>query len=105
MPELVYGGPSLAVTRNTAKSQQNLTDIHEGASFKPAGPGKKKHLLGKFPEFMADPPKELKRVKKDENAEDIPAFRPSTKFFSRPTPSVVTNYRNIRSAFPSLFRR
>jgi hypothetical protein len=82
-----------------------LTDIHEGAQFKPAGPGKKRKPLGRFPTFMPDPPKQLLRQKKDENAEDIPAFKPNTKVFSRPTPSVVTNFRNIKSAFPSAFRR
>lgn len=82
-----------------------MSDIHEGASFRPAGPGKKNTLLGKFPEFMPDPPKQLKRKVKDENAEDIPSFKPTTKVFSRPTPSVVTNFRNIRSAFPGVFRR
>jgi hypothetical protein len=41
------------------------------------------------------------RVKKDENAEEVPAFRPNTHTFTRPTPSIVTNYRNMRSAFPS----
>lgn len=80
-------------------------DCHEGVSFRPAGPGKKKSFLGKFPEFMGDPPKQIKRKKIDENAEDIPPMKPSTKFFSRPTPSVVTNFRNIRSAYPSAFRR
>jgi len=56
-PEKVYGGPSLAITRNS-KSQAFLTaEIHEGVSFRPAGPGKKKKTLGKFPSFMADPPK------------------------------------------------
>jgi hypothetical protein len=61
--------------------------------------------LGKFPVFMPDPPKQLKRKIKDEKAIDIAPFKPNTKFFSRPTPSVVTNFRNIRSAFPSAFRK
>ena len=82
-----------------------LPSIHD-ANFKPSHPGKKNKLLGKFPAFMPDPPTELKRVKKDENApEEKPNFRPSTKIWSRPTPSVVCNFRNIRTAFPTAFRR
>lgn len=106
-PKDIYGGPSLAATRDNLKfrSQKVLPDIHEGAMFKPAGPGKKNKTIGKFPSFMKNPPNEVKRVKKEEGGDDIPPFKMTTKVFSRPTPSVVTNFRNIRSAFPGSFRR
>jgi hypothetical protein len=55
-PISVLGGASLALTRNV-KSQKMLTDIHDGAKFKPCGPGKKKATLAPFPLFMPDPPK------------------------------------------------
>jgi hypothetical protein len=100
-PASVLGGPSM-VSRNTRafSSQKVLPDIHNGAAFKVAGPGKRKKTLGKFPTFMPDPPREIKRVKKDDNTEDPPRFKMNTTVFSRPTPSVVTNFRNIRTAFP-----
>ena len=60
--------------------------------------------MAPFPLFMPDPPKQLMRVKKEEGVEEPPPFKPSTKEFTRPTPSVVTNRRNIRSAFPTVFR-
>ena len=93
--------PARPQSLNASKS---LPAIHDEA-FRPCGPGKKNKLLGGFPKFKPDPPKELKRKFKVDGEEDIPAFKPSTKVFSRPTPSVVTNFRNIRSAFPGAFRR
>jgi hypothetical protein len=60
-------------------------------------------LLGKFPTFMPDPPAKKKRVVKNEDEDEIPAFKPVTKIFTRPTPSVVTNWRNLKSSFPSHF--
>jgi len=83
---------------------KELPPLHD-ANFKPSGPGKKRVTIGKFPSFMADPPSRLKRVKKDENAEDIPAFKPTTKEWTRPTPSVVTNFRNMKASFPMHFRK
>jgi hypothetical protein len=53
---------------------------------------------------MPDPPKYKGRVRKDEDAEDVPAFKPVTKHFTRPTPSVVMNFRNMKSSFPMHFR-
>jgi hypothetical protein len=72
--------------------------VHDDAPFRPAGPGKKKKTLGKFPPFMPNPERVIKRVKKNEDAEYVPPFRPTTRQFGRPTPSIVTNFRNIRSA-------
>jgi hypothetical protein len=81
-----------------------LPSIHDRA-FRPANPGKKNKLLGKFPEFMPDPPKQITRIKKEEGAEEKASFKPNTKIFSRPTPSVVCNFRNIKTAYPAMFKR
>lgn len=100
-PLLMYGGPSMALTKPTQGEakyhSQKILNMHEGAQFKPAGPGKKNKTLSRFPSFMPDPPREKVRVKKDENAEYVPPFKPSTRQFTRPTPSIVTNFRNMRS--------
>lgn len=98
-PKEVYGGPSLAVTKEFKfrPNSVKIAQVHDGAMFKPAGP-RKQITLGKFPEFMPNPPKELKAKKKnDADPDEPPAFRPSTREFSRPTPSIVTNARNLRS--------
>lgn len=84
---------------------QALPPLHE-AQFKPANPGKKHKSIGRFPAFMPDPPAERKRVKKtdEELNNEPPAFKPSKKIFSRPTPSIMTNVRNLKTAYPSHFR-
>lgn len=54
---------------------------------------------------MPDPPKEKKRIKKDDDDDAPPGFKCTKKFMSRPTPSVATNFRNLKASFPSAFRR
>lgn len=106
-PKEVYGGPSLALTHHVKfrPNSVRIAEVHEGAQFRPAGPGKKNKTLGKFPEFLPNPPKELKAKKKNDNdPEEPPAFRPSTREFSRPTPSIVTNARNLRTYMSSAAR-
>jgi hypothetical protein len=103
-PRDVFGHVDMPARAARLKNSKSLPAIHDMA-FKPNGPGKKNKLLGKFPSFMADPPTELKRKIVVEGQEPPPAFKSNTKVFSRPTPSVVTNFRNIRSAFPSAFRK
>lgn len=77
--------------------------------FKACGPGKKNKPLMKFPEWKGDPPiPRPPRVKPGaEKVEPLhdKDFKMTTKTFSRPTPSVVTNFRNIKSAFPGSFRK
>jgi len=53
---------------------------------------------------MPNPPKELKRVKKEEGEEeDRPRFKLTYNLRSRPCPSVATNFRNLKSAYPAAF--
>ena len=61
--------------------------------------------IAKFPEFIPDPPKQKKRVKKDDDDDAPPGFKCTKKYMSRPTPSVATNFRNLKASFPSAFRR
>ena len=53
--------------------------------------------IARFPEWKGDKPFQLTRKIKDPNAEDIPLFKHTTKEFTRPTPSVATNFRNLKS--------
>lgn len=91
--------PPVQGLRNV-KSELQLKKVIEplhDKPFKPANPGKKNHTLAPFPGFMPDPPRQPKRMTSDSSKEDIPAFKPSTKIFSRPTPSVATNSRNLKA--------
>lgn len=76
--------------------------------FKPSHPLKKGNhcTISKFPDHMADPPKDKKYVKPADDApEGPPGWKATYKKQSRPTPSVATNFRNLKASFPSAFAR
>jgi hypothetical protein len=53
---------------------------------------------------MPNPPKELKRkVIVEGEEEDRPRFKLTYNERTRPTPSVATNFRNLKSQFPRAF--
>lgn len=78
--------------------------------FKPSHPtkrGKIKGTLEKFPQYLPNPPTELKRkvLTEEEEAAVVPGFKATYRNKSRPTPSVATNYRNLKASYPSAFAR
>jgi hypothetical protein len=79
--------------------------MQHDAPFKPSHPAKRGYnkTLDKFPEYKEDPMKEVKRKK--EEAEERARWRSTHKYKSKPTPSVVTSFRNLKSEFPSIYRR
>lgn len=58
-----------------------------------------------FPEYVPNPMKSVERRKPVEGEEDKKPFCNTKKEFTRPTPSIVTNVRNLKASFPSVFRR
>lgn len=82
--------------------------LHDKA-FKPANPAKKGNhsTLEKFPVHMPDPPKEKKRIKYEDGQEpeSPPGFKCTYKGLTRPSPSVATNFRNLKASYPSAFRK
>lgn len=97
--------PKVMKPSESAKVVQ-LEPLHDRA-FRPGNPAKRgnQSTIAKFPLWNGEAPKQLMRKRKDENEEDIPSFKMTTKEFTRPTPSVATNFRNLKSQFPSAFRR
>ena len=86
-----------------------IAPLHD-KPFKPSNPsrkGKIKGTLEKFPQYLPNPPVELKRkvLAEGEEEESIPGFKATHKYKSRPTPSVATNYRNLKASYPSAFAR
>ena len=83
--------------------------IEHDKSFKPSNPGRIGYnkTLAPFPYHMGDPPRELTRKRPVEGEDDErKAFKPQNRRNkSVPSPSVMTNMRNIKLAFPSIFRR
>lgn len=86
--------------------------LHDKA-FKPSNPTKKGAINGtisKFPDYLPNPPVELKR-KAVVEGEDAPAplhekgFKATYRGLTRPQPSIATNSRNLKSQFPSAFAR
>lgn len=81
--------------------------MHEKPFF-PSKPGLKgvTGTLMKFPEHVPSPAKIKKYVKPPEDApEPPPGFKATYKGLSRPTPSIVTNIRNLKASYPTAFRR
>jgi hypothetical protein len=74
--------------------------------FKPSNPPKKGYnkTLDKFPAYKEDPMRVITRKKTADN-EDKGRWRPTHNKKTVPTPSVTTQYKNLKSEFPSVFRR
>ena len=79
---------------------------HERA-FRPANPAKKGYnkSIGRFPSYIENPPKEITRVRPVEGDDPPPRFKMTTNSYSRPTPSIATNMRNMKATFPSVFKK
>ena len=73
--------------------------------FKPSHPPRRGYnkTLAKFPPYKEDPLRVAMRKKEPE--EDKAKWRSTTKKWSVPCSSVTTNYKNLKSEFPSVFRR
>ena len=105
-PHDVYG-ENPPIPQRTFKPKAPPPMEHE-KPFKPSHPPKigNNKTFNKFPEYKEDPPKRLTRkIKVDGDPEDGPKFKTTYKERSRPTPSVATNFRNLKASFPSAFRR
>ena len=76
-------------------------------AFKPAKPARSgvSCTFENFPKYMENPVTQTTRKRVVEGEESPKAFRSPTHFRSRPTPSVATNLRNLKSSFPSIFRK
>lgn len=73
--------------------------------FKPSNPPRKGYnkTISKFPNYKEDPLRVVERRKEPE--EDKAKWRTTNKKRTVPCPSVTTNYKNLKSEFPSVFRR
>lgn len=54
----------------------------------------------KYPEYLPNPLKFVERKVPDEDEDIPPGFKPSCNGYSRPTPSVQLNLRNLKAAYP-----
>lgn len=84
--------------------EEGVEPLHD-KEFKPAGPKKGMHpFIGKYPEFLPNPPRVIKRKKVVEGEEEErPGFKLTYNLRSRPCPSVATNFRNLKASYPAAF--
>jgi len=89
------------------RKQEMKPPMEQEVPFKPSKPPRRGYscTLEKFPAYMENPLKFTERKRPVEGEEKPPAFKSATHFKSRPMPSVVTNMRNMKASFPSVFRK
>lgn len=100
-----FGEDPPVPARKAPEKRQPLMTHDE--PFYPSHPPKKGYnkTLDKFPPYKEDPLKVVER-KKDEGGDDRGKWKPPrTMKPTIPSASVVTNYRNLKTEFPSIFRR
>ena len=75
--------------------------------FYPSHPPKRGYnkTLDKFPPYKEDPLKVVTRKKEPEGGDERKWKPPRLQKPTIPSTSVVTNYRNLKTEFPSIFRR
>lgn len=73
--------------------------------FKPSHPPKRGYnkTLDKFPEYKEDPLKFPERKAEAENEKG--KWKPTHNKKSIITPSITTNFKNLKAEFPSVFRK
>lgn len=74
--------------------------------FRPSNPPKRGYnkTLDRFPPYIEDPLRVVTR-KKTTEGEDKGKWKPTHNKKTIPTPSVTTHFKNLKSEFPSVFRR
>ena len=100
--EQLEENPPIPQRKPPAKREPLMT--HD-APFKPSHPPKKgyNNTIDKFPEYKPDPMRVVQRQNKEE--EKAKWKPPKTQKTDLAQTSVVTNYKNLKSEFPSVFRR
>ena len=86
---------------------REVNKVEHERAFKPSNPGKKGRggTLEKFPEYKENPVKATVRVKPVEGQEEPARWKMTTNSYSKPTPSVACNIRNMKASFPTVFKR
>lgn len=78
---------------------QEPEKLHDKA-FKPSNPNKKglNGYLEKFPEYLPNPPTELKRkIVAEDEPDGPPGWKATYRGIARPTPTVACNIRNLKA--------
>ena len=99
-------GEDIPIPPKAEKKKEVHGYVHDKPFF-PANPNQRFSVhktIAKFPEYKEDPPKEISKRQPDDP--DAPKkFKPTHSGKTVPSPSVAVNIRNLKSSFPSVFRR
>ena len=105
LPEVPKKG---SIIGSKYQKQKPKGAFEHDVAFKPSGCKFKKidtmtDFIGKFPEYVCAAPKEKgRRVFEEKDYRD---WRVTSKEWTGPTPSVALNTRNLKSSFPSAFKK
>ena len=93
----IYGG---SFTPKDKKRPMTMSVAQHDKPFYPTNPGKKNMTIGPYPEHIPEP---LPLKTKKKPSEEV-AWKTTTVDRTRPTPSIVNNFRNLRNDFPMIRR-
>ena len=93
--------------KRAPKKVRPVTVAEHDKPFYPSKPPKVgiNKTLSTFPEYKENPLKFVTRKRPVEGEEERPCFKKTHNYKSRPSPSVQCNVRNLKAAFPSVFRK
>jgi hypothetical protein len=99
-----FGEDRVYVARKPEEKRAPL--MQHDHPFKPSNPPKRGYnkTLDKFPAYKEDPLKVVTRKKTPEGSDER-KWKPSHNKKTMPTPSVTTQYKNLKTEFPSIFRK
>lgn len=83
-------------------------EITHDMPFKPARPPRTGHActLEPYPKHEPNPPKPVvRKIRLEGDPEPAPAFRLTHKYKSRPTTTIACNLKNLKTSFPSIFKK
>ena len=87
-------------TKKPVEGEEQEAPLHDKA-FRPSNPAKRgamKGTISKFPEYLPNPPTELKRkIVSEDDPEPAPGWKTTKRGVARPTPTVACNVRNLKA--------
>lgn len=111
--EKVYGEEGM--TFKDKKKERVVKGYEHDKPFRPSNPPKKGQAectLDKFPPYLDDEFKkrdpnygQIRKINKDEEEDAKPSWKPTTNKRTTPMKSITTNFKNLRTEFPSMLVR
>lgn len=104
--KLVYGEDVILLPKPTPV--KHVPAVTHDMPFRPSKPPRSGYActIEPYPEHKANPPKRIvRKIRLDGDPEPAPAFKFTHKYKSRPMTSIACNLKNLKSSFPSIFKK